>query len=93
MKLDKIFTSHMVFARNLPIRVYGEGNGTVKIQFAGLIKTAVSNDDKWIVEFPAMEYGGPYNMEVVFGEEKVVLEDIYIGLSVRRTIQFAAQTA
>ena len=35
MKLNKIFSSHMVFAKGLPIRVYGEGEGVAKITFAG----------------------------------------------------------
>lgn len=26
-----------------------------------------------------MEYGGPYSMEVVFEDRKIMLEDIYIG--------------
>jgi sialate O-acetylesterase len=79
MKLNKIFTSHMVFPHNLPIRIYGEGTETVKIEFAGMVKTADSIDHKWIVEFPPMEYGGPYTMTVIEGKEKVVLEDIYVG--------------
>ena len=79
MKLNKIFTSHMVFARNLPIRVYGEGLGKVEIQFAGKTKTLNSENDNWLVEFEPMEYGGPYSMEVKFEDKTVVLEDIYIG--------------
>ena len=79
MKLNKIFTSHMVFARNLPIRVYGEGLGNVEIQFAGKTKTLNSKNENWIVEFEPMEYGGPYSMEVKFDDNTVVLEDIYVG--------------
>ena len=79
MKLNKIFTSHMVFARHLPIKIYGEGSGVVEIYFAGHKKTLISKKDKWMVEFPPMEYGGPYSMEVVFEDRQVVLEDIYIG--------------
>ncbi len=79
MNLNKIFTSHMVFARHLPVRIYGEGSGLVKICFAGHKKTLISDEDKWMIEFPPMEYGGPYSMEVDFEDEKIVLEDIYIG--------------
>lgn len=32
-----------------------------------------------MVEFPPMEYGGPYSMEVNFIDRKIILEDIYIG--------------
>ena len=79
MKLNKIFTSHMVFPRNLPIRIYGEGFGEVEILFAGHKKKTVSHENNWMVEFPAMEYGGPYSMTVIFEDNTIVLRDIYIG--------------
>ena len=79
MRLNKIFRSHMVFARNNPIRVYGDGQGTVSVNFAGNIKTITADKDKWLIEFPSMDYGGPYEMEVVLNGEKIVLEDIYVG--------------
>lgn len=79
MKLNKIFASHMVFARRLPIRVYGEGRGTVEICFAGQKKTLLSEDDCWAVEFPPMEYGGPYSMTVTLDGDSILLEDIYVG--------------
>ncbi len=79
MKLNKIFTSHMVFAANKPIRIYGEGKGLVKISFAGCEKTILSDEDNWMVEFDPMAYGGPYNLEVDFPDGKEIIDDIYIG--------------
>lgn len=79
MNLNKIFTSHMVFAANKPIRVYGEGSGRCSISFAGIIKEAVSYGDKWHIEFPEMKCGGPYILTAEFEDETVVLDDIYIG--------------
>lgn len=79
MNLNKIFTSHMVFAANKPIRIYGEGAGRCRINFAGIIKEAVSYGDKWYIEFPEMKYGGPYILTAEFEDETVVLDDIYIG--------------
>lgn len=79
MKLNRIFTSHMVFAAGLPIRIYGEGRGRAKISFAGRHRTVVSDNDSWIVEFPPMEYGGPYDMEIVFETESILLSDIHVG--------------
>lgn len=79
MNLNKIFTSHMVFSRNLPVRVYGEGKGRVEISFAGQKKSLVSDKDKWSVEFPPMKYGGPYSMEIDLDGKEIILEDIYIG--------------
>lgn len=79
MKLNNIFNSHAVFAKGLPVRIYGEGKGTAEITFAGQKKTVVSEDEKWMTEFPAMEYGGPYTLEAAFEDKKVTLTDIYIG--------------
>lgn len=88
MKLNSIFTSHMVLAKGLPIRIYGEGSGTVQVRFCGYQKTITSHEQKWLVEFPPMEYGGPYSMEVIFEDKTIVLEDIYIG----EVILFAGQS-
>ena len=80
MTLNKIFASHMVFAAHRPIRIYGEGTGTVTVEFAGIKKTLTSKQPRWMVEFPAMEYGGPFCLNVTFEDETICLEDIYIGL-------------
>ena len=79
MKLSKIFTSHMVFSRNIPVRIYGEGIGKAEIHFAGQKKTVLSDENSWMVEFPAMEYGGPYSITAVFEDNTEILHDIYIG--------------
>lgn len=79
MQLDNIFSSNMVFAAKLPIRIYGTGIGKAEITFAGQTKTVISNNEKWLVEFSPMEYGGPYELTFDCGEEKVILNDIYIG--------------
>ena len=79
MILNKIFRSHMVFARNCPIRVFGEGKGVVSVRFAGNFKTISSDKDEWMLELPSVEYGGPYEMEVILNGEQIVLNDIYVG--------------
>lgn len=79
MKLNDIFAQHMVFARGKPIRIYGTGRGTAHITFAGKSKTVVSENENWIVEFPEMEYGGPYDLVFDNQAEIITLNDIYIG--------------
>ena len=79
LKLNKIFTSHMVFPANKTIKIYGEGNGKGRINFAGQIKEINSDGGKWCVEFPPMEYGGPYEIKVLLNDEEIVLEDIFVG--------------
>lgn len=79
MKLDSIFSSHMVFAANKPIRIYGEGTGNIKVNFAGKEIEAVACDNRWEVQFEPMNYGGPYKLCVSCDDEVVVFDDIYIG--------------
>ena len=79
MKLNKIFTSNMVFPGHKPVRIYGTGKGKVEISFADCKKELTSFSENWMVEFPAMEYGGPYTMEVKFEDANVTLNNIYIG--------------
>lgn len=79
MRLDPIFSSNMVFAAGLPIRIYGTGQGKGKVIFAGKSKSFVSEKDTWILEFPPMDFGGPYELKAVFDDTEVLLKDIYIG--------------
>lgn len=79
MKLNAIFGAHMVFAAGLPIRVYGNGKGEAEITFASTTLKVVSDSNEWFVEFPAMEYGGPYELKFVCGEQTIVYDDIYVG--------------
>ena len=79
MRLNKIFSSHMVFAAQKPIKIYGSGAGKAEITFAGQTNTVISEDDNWIVKFPPMGYGGPYELKAVFADSEVILEDIFVG--------------
>ena len=79
MKLNAIFASNMVFAANKPIRIYGNGNGRAEISFAGSVKEVVSENGSWLVEFPEMDYGGPYELTFKSETGTVILSDIYVG--------------
>ena len=79
MRLDRMFTSHMVFAAGKPIYVWGEGTGCGSIEFDGEVRHFSSVDNRWEVEFPPKTYGGPYELRAEFDGETVVLEDIVIG--------------
>lgn len=79
MKLNKIFSSNMVFAANLPIRIYGEGCGTAKVCFADYSESVRSEDDDWMVEFPPLACGGPYTLKAEFEDNTVILDNIYVG--------------
>lgn len=79
MRLNNIFSSHMVFASRLPIRIYGTGTGKAKITFAGKTVTVTSVADNWFIEFSPMDYGGPYELIFETDDKSTVLNDIYIG--------------
>ena len=65
MKLNQIFASNMVLPAKRPIRIFGTGRGEADIKFNGSTAHVISNDDKWCVTLPAMEYGGPYTLEFI----------------------------
>ena len=92
MKLNAIFTSHMVFAANKKIRIYGEGDGVAEIFFADHYARVESNNGKWFAELPKMSYGGPFELKFIADGKEILLEDIYVGevylLSGQSNIQF-----
>ena len=67
--LNQIFRSDMIVQANKPVRVFGEGEGLVKVKFAGFEKQTQAKG-KWVLEFPSMPYGGPYEIEAEFDGEK-----------------------
>lgn len=79
MKLAEIFTSNIVFAARKPIRVFGSGKGEVAITFNNQTKNVKSEKENWLIEFPPMDYGGPYEMKAVLNGEVITLKDIYVG--------------
>lgn len=79
MKLAPIFSDHTVFAEGKPIRVFGEGNGTVAVSFCGSHAEARATNGKWCVELPPFPSGGPYIMEIKEDGETVTLRDVYVG--------------
>ncbi len=79
MQANPIFTSRMVFAAGQPIRVYGTGEGTAEVSFAGETRTVTAKEGVWEAEFPPMAYGGPYVLTMKFPGGEAVLEDVYVG--------------
>lgn len=80
MKLDRLFCDGVVFAEEKPLRVFGEGEGKVKVRLCGAEAEAVSRNGRWVAELPPMSAGGPYELEVIFGGEVTVIKDVYIGI-------------
>ena len=79
MKLASVFTDKMVLQRDMPIRVFGTGEGKVRVHFLGETVTAESKGGKWCVELSTRSAGGPYTMEVDLDGKVVTLTDVLIG--------------
>lgn len=65
--LPKFFANHMVFQRNQPIRIWGEGSPGKKVvaRFNSKeMSTKVSKEGFWELEFEPLPASGPYELEV-----------------------------
>ena len=79
MKLASIFTDHMVFQANKPIRIFGEGRGKGYVELGNNKYEIKLSGDNWYAELPKMSYGGPYDIEVSLNAQITVLSDVHIG--------------
>ena len=77
--LNPIFTAGTVLQAGKPIRIFGEGEGTVTVTLLGETATAEKTEGGWLATLPAQTYGGPYTMTVNLDGEERILTDIYIG--------------
>ncbi len=93
MKLGVLFRDGMVLQSGEPIRIFGEAEGSVMVSFDNEAKTVFAEDGKWLVEFNARAYGGPYTITVVSDGEAVQLNDVMVGEVIlcagQSNIQFA----
>ncbi|MBO7304825.1 MAG: hypothetical protein J6V09_06350 [Clostridia bacterium] len=79
MRLNKIFTDNMVFQANLPIRIFGEGAGTVAVTLGGNTHSQSFVGASWLIELPPMDYGGPYKIKIVLNGDAKTLKNVYLG--------------
>ncbi len=74
-----LISDHAVFAKDKPIRIFGDGYGIIKVTFDGKTKTVTSQNGKWLAEFLPQKAGGPYTLTVECGEKSLSYSDIYVG--------------
>lgn len=79
MKLASIFTNSMILQRDIPIKVFGTGNGNVHITFLNETVSTTSKDGKWCVVLNSHPAGGPYTMQISLNGKMIILSDILIG--------------
>ncbi|MBR0458747.1 MAG: hypothetical protein IJJ26_05890 [Victivallales bacterium] len=80
--LHKIFTDHMVFQRQKPIRISGTAvpGSLVRVEIGRKkAETNTFDNGEWEVILPAMMAGGPYRLVVQCSGQQIVLDDILVG--------------
>lgn len=78
LTLNSIFASDMIMQANMPVRFFGEGVGNVLVRFNGVEKTTCANG-KWLIEFDAVDYGGPYDIIIALDGCYSYLRRVYFG--------------
>lgn len=79
MELNKLFCDGMVLQAEKPIRIFGTGNGAVRVEIDGSVGVTTGGGDEWLLEMPAHTYGGPYTMKVVLNGNEKLIKDVYFG--------------
>lgn len=105
MKLPGIFSDGMVLQREAQVVLRGQCDGgrTVQVAFRGITRSAESDPDgNWEVTLAGLAPGGPDELVITAGEERIVLRDVLVGevwvlagqsnmeLPVRRTLDLLA---
>ena len=79
--LPKVFGSHMVLQREMPLAIWGwaQPNETVTVTLGAATAQAKANErGEWKAVLPAMKAGGPFTFKVT-GSSTVEFEDVMIG--------------
>jgi sialate O-acetylesterase len=81
VSLPKLFSSHMVLQRDMPIHIWGSAAPAeqITIEFHGLTRTTpADNAGRWSVYLPPQPAGGPFTLSVR-SSNTFQLDDILIG--------------
>ena len=81
VSLPKLFSSHMVLQRDMPIHVWGSAAAGEKItvELHGLTASTSTDDvGRWSVYLPSQSAGGPFTL-AVRGSNTIQFDDILIG--------------
>jgi sialate O-acetylesterase len=81
VSLPKLFSSHMVLQRDMPIHIWGSAapEEQITVEFHGLTRAAsADNAGRWSVYLPPQPAGGPFILSVR-SSNTLQLDDILIG--------------
>jgi len=82
LRLPKIFGDGMVVQRGAPVTVWGWAapGATVRASIAGRSASATADaGGRWEVALPALSAGGPYELAVRQGTNRITLRDVLVG--------------
>ena len=82
LKLARLFSDHIVFQRDKPIKIWGwaKPNESIEIFFDSQKNVVSANSvGKWMAELAAMPAGGPHNIKVKANEKELIIKDVLIG--------------
>ncbi|MBP6237973.1 MAG: hypothetical protein KA270_07165 [Saprospiraceae bacterium] len=82
LTVEKLYSNHAVLQRNKPIVIRGtaDAGNMVSLQFDKFNTTTLPNvSGQWVATFPAMAAGGPYQLTMTQGSQKIVVSDILMG--------------
>ncbi len=77
-----LFSDNMVLQRNREVPVWGWNTpgAEVEVTIRGkTVKTTTDADGQWKARLPALQAGGPYQMTISSGEDKIVIRNILYG--------------
>ncbi len=82
LKLARLFSNHLVFQRDKPIKIWGWAKPSERVEVSLLTNrnaVTANSEGKWMVELPAMPAGGPYEVLVKTKGQEVKIQDVLIG--------------
>ena len=82
IRTHQLFSDHAILQRGIVLPVWGTADpgGKLAVTLAGNTQTIEADaDGKWRAEFPEMEAGGPYELNIEGGDTSIVMQDILIG--------------
>lgn len=80
--LSPIFSDGMVFQRETPVKIWGQGvpNKEVKVSFRDKTYTTTADDrGNWCVVLDPAAPGGPYTLQITHGPKEITINDILVG--------------
>jgi sialate O-acetylesterase len=82
IKINGVFSEHMVVQSGQPLVVYGTATPgePIGVKLAEKKAVAITNDKgDWSATLEAVPAGGPYELQVVGAQEKIVITDVMAG--------------